>query len=158
MRLTRRATHCAPRRQQSFIRWRLRVMEENVRAMDLECLERSSVSFVHDLRGLPYSMVMSRKVRSTVARLITLLNDNYPEMAAKHIIVFGPYFLSVIMSLLQPFISPQTQEKFAVFPAGSTAAALAEELGPGLSEAYLDDVAASDEEGASSWSSWLWPW
>lgn len=86
-------------------------MEENVRLMDLECLERSSVSFVHDLRSLPYSMVMSRKVRSTVARLITLLNDNYPEMAAKHIIVFGPYFLSIIMTLLQPFISPQTQEK-----------------------------------------------
>ena len=44
-----------------------------------------------------------------------------------------------------------------VFAAGSTATSLTEELGPGLPETYVDDVAASDEDSAS-WASWLWPW
>ena len=143
-----------------FIRWRIALMEKCVDLMDLESMERSSVSFVHDLRGLPYALVFQRAARATVARLISLLNDNYPEMAAKHIIVFGPYFLQLILTLLQPFISPQTKEKFAIIPSnGFTADALIDELGDGLSPEYLEDVRAFEKKnGAGDATSWWWPW
>jgi hypothetical protein len=63
-----------------FLRWRVQVMERGVRALSLRPGGVNAIVQVTDLKDLP-----RRELRGASNQILSLFQDNYPEMVARKV-------------------------------------------------------------------------
>jgi hypothetical protein len=63
-----------------FLRWRVQVMERGVRALSLRPGGVNAIVQVTDLKDLP-----RRELRAASNQILSLFQDNYPEMVARKV-------------------------------------------------------------------------
>ncbi|CAO3600484.1 unnamed protein product [Absidia cylindrospora] len=96
---------------QTFIRWRLQLMEQSVQLVDLVNVD--SMIQVHDYLGA--SMFgRSANAKAATSEIIKILQDNYPEFLATKFFVNVPWWGSKVFSLIRPLLPEATVKKFVV--------------------------------------------
>ncbi|XP_051133606.1 patellin-4-like [Andrographis paniculata] len=93
-----------------FLRWRLRLLEKEIRKLDFQPGGISSMIQVNDLKNAP---VPSRKdLRLATRGAVEILQDNYPEFVAKNIFINVPFWYYAFNALLSPFLTQRAKSKF----------------------------------------------
>ena len=106
-------------RSSALLREKAAVLEEGVSMMSFEPGSASAFSLVHDARDAPLaSLLLDPAAQSAITGLVSAINDNYPEMSRRHVVLHAPPVISAVLALLRPVISEQTRRKFVVAPAG----------------------------------------
>ncbi|SAM05617.1 hypothetical protein [Absidia glauca] len=96
---------------QTFIRWRLQLMEQSVKLIDFVNVD--SMIQVHDYKGA--SMFgRSANAKAATKEIIKVLQDNYPEFLAIKFFVNVPWWGSKIFNLIRPLLPEATVKKFVV--------------------------------------------
>lgn len=99
-----------------FLRWRVQVMERGVRTLQLRPGGVNAIIQVTDLRDMP-----KRELRAASNQILSLFQDNYPEMVARKVFVNVPWYFSVLFS---PFLTERTKSKFVIAREGNVAETL----------------------------------
>ncbi|KAJ1387571.1 GOLD domain [Sesbania bispinosa] len=79
----------------------------------------SSDSAVTDLKDMP-----KRELRVASNQILSLFQDNYPEMVARKIFINVPWYFSMLYSMFSPFLTQRTKSKFVLSKEGNTAETL----------------------------------
>ncbi|KAE8768273.1 patellin-6 [Hordeum vulgare] len=132
-----------------FLRWRVQIMERGVRALQLRPGGVNAIIQVTDLKDMP-----KRELRAASNQILSLFQDNYPEMVARKVTpppppearissntchlphtvarTFGaeqvfvnvPWYFSVLFSMISPFLTERTKSKFVIAREGNVAETL----------------------------------
>lgn len=85
-----RKTFGTEEKRAEFLRWRVQVMEKGIQKLDFKSGAINSLLQINDLKNSPGP---SRKeVRVATKQVVALLQDNYPEFAAKNVRPFSTSF------------------------------------------------------------------
>ncbi|CAI9089554.1 OLC1v1024145C1 [Oldenlandia corymbosa var. corymbosa] len=95
-----------------FLRWRVQVMEKGIQKLDFKAGGVNSLIQINDLKNSPGPS--KKEVRIATKKAVSLLQDNYPEFAAKNIFINVPYWYYALNSMLSPFLTQRTKSKFVV--------------------------------------------
>ncbi|WOK93679.1 patellin-6-like [Canna indica] len=104
---------------QRFLRWRVQVMERGVRLLQLRPGGVNAIIQVTDLKDMP-----KRELRAASKHILTLFQDNYPEMVARKVFVNVPWYFSMLYSMISPFLTERTKSKFVIAREGNVAETL----------------------------------
>nr|CAB3461791.1 unnamed protein product [Digitaria exilis] len=110
-----------------FLRWRVQVMERGVRALTLRPGGVNAIIQVTDLKDMP-----KRELRSASNQILSLFQDNYPEMVARKVFINVPWYFSVLFSMISPFLTERTKSKFVIAREGNVAETLYKFIRPEL--------------------------
>nr|ACG42957.1 patellin-5 [Zea mays] len=110
-----------------FLRWRVQVMERGVRALTLRPRGVNAIIQVTDLRDMP-----KRELRAASNQILSLFQDNYPEMVARKVFINVPWYFSVLFSMVSPFLTERTKSKFVIAREGNVAETLYKFIRPEL--------------------------
>ncbi|KAL3536576.1 hypothetical protein ACH5RR_005037 [Cinchona calisaya] len=124
-----------------FLRWRVQVLERGIRLLHFKPGGVNSIIQVTDLKDMP-----KRELRVASNHILSLFQDNYPEMVARKIFINVPWYFSMLYSMFSPFLTQRTKSKFVISKEGNVAQTLHKFIRPenvpvmygGLSR--LDDV------------------
>ncbi|CAM8910555.1 unnamed protein product [Rhodiola kirilowii] len=108
-----------------FLRWRVQVLERGIQMLDLRPGGVNSIIQVTDLKDMP-----KRELRVVSNQILSLFQDNYPEMVARKIFVNVPWYFSVLYSVFSPFLTHRTKSKFVIAKEGHTAEILYKYIKP----------------------------
>ncbi|KAJ0253591.1 Patellin-6 [Hirschfeldia incana] len=103
----------------SFLRWRVQVLERGVKMLHFKPGGVNSMIQVTDLKDMP-----KRELRVASNQILSLFQDNYPEMVATKIFINVPWYFSVIYSMFSPFLTHRTKSKFVMSKEGNAAETL----------------------------------
>jgi hypothetical protein len=106
-------------KMERFLRWRVQVMERGVKMLQFRPGGVNSIIQVTDLKGMP-----KRELRSASKQILSLFQDNYPEMVARKIFVNVPWYFSVFYAMISPFLTERTKSKFVIAREGNVAETL----------------------------------
>nr|XP_018676071.1 PREDICTED: patellin-6-like isoform X2 [Musa acuminata subsp. malaccensis] len=104
---------------QRFLRWRVQVMERGVRLLHLRPGGVNSIIQVTDLKDMP-----KRELRAASNHILSLFQDNYPEMVARKVFINVPWYFSVLYAMISPFLTERTKSKFVIAREGNVAETL----------------------------------
>ncbi|THU66067.1 hypothetical protein C4D60_Mb05t10290 [Musa balbisiana] len=104
---------------QRFLRWRVQVMERGVRLLQLRPGGINSIIQVTDLKDMP-----KRELRAASKHILSLFQDNYPEMVARKVFINVPWYFSVLYAMISPFLTDRTKSKFVIAREGNVAETL----------------------------------
>ncbi|URD88992.1 CRAL/TRIO domain [Musa troglodytarum] len=130
---------------QRFLRWRVQVMERGVRLLHLRPGGINSIIQVTDLKDMP-----KRELRAASNHILSLFQDNYPEMVARkvggtagllprcfssasssqpcihqpQVFINVPWYFSVLYAMISPFLTERTKSKFVIAREGNVAETL----------------------------------
>ncbi|KAK4771285.1 hypothetical protein SAY87_031817 [Trapa incisa] len=104
---------------QRFLRWRVQVMERGIKLLHFKPGAVNSIIQVTDLKDMP-----KRELRVASNRILSLFQDNYPEMVARKIFINVPWYFSVLYSMFSPFLTQRTKSKFVICKEGNVAETL----------------------------------
>lgn len=110
-----------------FLRWRVQVMERGVRALQLRPGGVNAIIQVTDLKDMP-----KRELRAASNQILSLFQDNYPEMVARKVFVNVPWYFSVLFAMISPFLTERTKSKFVIAREGNVAETLYKFIRPEL--------------------------
>lgn len=110
-----------------FLRWRVQIMERGVRALQLRPGGVNAIIQVTDLKDMP-----KRELRAASNQILSLFQDNYPEMVARKVFVNVPWYFSVLFSMISPFLTERTKSKFVIAREGNVAETLFKFIRPEL--------------------------
>ncbi|RLN00337.1 patellin-5 [Panicum miliaceum] len=116
-----------------FLRWRVQVMERGVRALSLRPGGVNAIIQVTDLKDMP-----KRELRAASNQILSLFQDNYPEMVARklapcpQVFINVPWYFSVLFSMISPFLTERTKSKFVIAREGNVAETLYKFIRPEL--------------------------
>ncbi|GJM88304.1 hypothetical protein PR202_ga04352 [Eleusine coracana subsp. coracana] len=110
-----------------FLRWRVQVMERGVRALSLRPGGVNAIIQVTDLKDMP-----KRELRAASNQILSLFQDNYPEMVARKVFINVPWYFSVLFSMISPFLTERTKSKFVIAREGNVAETLYKFIRPEL--------------------------
>ncbi|KAL6631020.1 hypothetical protein ACP70R_028360 [Stipagrostis hirtigluma subsp. patula] len=110
-----------------FLRWRVPVMERGVRALSLRPGGVNAIIQVTDLKDMP-----KRELRAASNQILSLFQDNYPEMVARKVFINVPWYFSVLFSMISPFLTERTKSKFVIAREGNVAETLYKFIRPEL--------------------------
>ncbi|EEE63334.1 hypothetical protein OsJ_18145 [Oryza sativa Japonica Group] len=110
-----------------FLRWRVQVMERGVRALHLRPGGVNAIIQVTDLKDMP-----KRELRAASNQILSLFQDNYPEMVARKVFINVPWYFSVLFSMISPFLTERTKSKFVIAREGNVAETLFKFIRPEL--------------------------
>ncbi|WVZ98052.1 hypothetical protein U9M48_043535 [Paspalum notatum var. saurae] len=110
-----------------FLRWRVQVMERGVRALSLTPGGVNAIIQVTDLKDMP-----KRELRAASNQILSLFQDNYPEMVARKVFINVPWYFSVLFSMISPFLTERTKSKFVIAREGNVAETLYKFIRPEL--------------------------
>ncbi|KAJ6362824.1 hypothetical protein OIU78_003089 [Salix suchowensis] len=79
----------------------------------------NSIIQVTDLKDMP-----KRELRSASKQILSLFQDNYPEMVARKIFINVPWYFSMLYSVFSPFLTHRTKSKFVISKEGNVAETL----------------------------------
>lgn len=102
-----------------FLRWRVQIMERGVRLLQLKPGGINSIIQVTDLKDMP-----KREIRNASNQILSLFQDNYPEMVARKVFVNVPWYFSMMYAMVSPFLTDRTKSKFVVSKEGNVAETL----------------------------------
>ncbi|PKA56176.1 Patellin-6 [Apostasia shenzhenica] len=106
-------------KMQRFLRWRVQVMERGVRLLQLKPGGINSIIQVTDLKGMP-----KRELRMASNQILSLFQDNYPEMVARKVFINVPWYFSMLYAMISPFLTERTKSKFVIAGEGNVAETL----------------------------------
>ncbi|PKU86223.1 patellin-6 [Dendrobium catenatum] len=102
-----------------FLRWRVQVMERGVGLLQLKPGGINSIIQVTDLKDMP-----KRELRVASNQILSLFQDNYPEMVARKVFINVPWYFSILYSMISPFLTERTKSKFVIAKGGNVAETL----------------------------------
>ncbi|KAJ8431323.1 hypothetical protein Cgig2_013539 [Carnegiea gigantea] len=102
-----------------FLRWRVQVLERGIRLLHLKPGGVNSLIQVTDLKDMP-----KRELRVASNQILSLFQDNYPEMVARKIFINVPWYFSLLYSMFSPFLTQRTKSKFVIAKEGNVAETL----------------------------------
>ncbi|KAJ3676465.1 hypothetical protein LUZ60_003877 [Juncus effusus] len=106
-------------KMERFLRWRVQVMERGVKMLQFTPGGVNSIIQVTDLKDMP-----KRELRAASKQILTLFQDNYPEMVARKVFINVPWYFSVFYSMISPFLTDRTKSKFVIAREGNVAETL----------------------------------
>ncbi|XP_064939360.1 patellin-6-like isoform X1 [Musa acuminata AAA Group] len=92
-----------------FLRWRVQVMERGVRLLQLRPGGINSIIQVTDLKDMP-----KRELRAASQHILSLFQDNYPEMVARKVFINVPWYFTLLYAMISPFLTERTKSKFVI--------------------------------------------
>ncbi|MBA0793669.1 hypothetical protein Gohar_018057, partial [Gossypium harknessii] len=102
-----------------FLRWRIQVLERGISLLHFKPGGINSIIQVTDLKDMP-----KRELRVASNQILSLFQDNYPEMVARKIFINVPWYFSVLYSMFGPFLTQRTKSKFVISREGHAAETL----------------------------------
>ncbi|CAM0955972.1 unnamed protein product [Alopecurus aequalis] len=123
-----------------FLRWRVQIMERGVRALQLRPGGVNAIIQVTDLKDMP-----KRELRAASNQILSLFQDNYPEMVARKVFVNVPWYFSVLFSMISPFLTERTKSKFVIAREGNVAETLFKFIRPELVPVQYGGLSRSSE-------------
>ncbi|GAB4834048.1 Patellin-6 [Ancistrocladus abbreviatus] len=102
-----------------FLRWRVQVLERGIKLLHFKPGGVNSIIQVTDLKDMP-----KRELRVASNHILSLFQDNYPEMVARKIFINVPWYFSVLYSMFSPFLTQRTKSKFVIAKEGNVAETL----------------------------------
>ncbi|KAL6138947.1 hypothetical protein ACLB2K_064225 [Fragaria x ananassa] len=102
-----------------FLRWRVQVLEKSINVLHFKPGGINSIIQVTDLKDMP-----KRELRVASNQILSLFQDNYPEMVARKIFINVPWYFSVLYSMFSPFLTQRTKSKFVISKEGNVAETL----------------------------------
>ncbi|KAL6133004.1 hypothetical protein ACLB2K_065241 [Fragaria x ananassa] len=102
-----------------FLRWRVQVLEKGINVLHFKPGGTNSIIQVTDLKDMP-----KRELRVASNQILSLFQDNYPEMVARKIFINVPWYFSVLYSMFSPFLTQRTKSKFMISKEGNVAETL----------------------------------
>ncbi|XP_058087215.1 patellin-3-like [Magnolia sinica] len=97
-------------KRQKFLRWRIQFLEKGVRQLDFSPTGICTLVQVTDLKNSPGPG--KRGLRQATNQAVSLLQDNYPEFAAKQIMINVPWWYLAFNRMISPFLTQRTKSKF----------------------------------------------
>ncbi|GMH21786.1 hypothetical protein Nepgr_023628 [Nepenthes gracilis] len=127
-----------------FLRWRIQFLERSIRKLDFSPGGLSTIFQVNDLKNAPGPG--KRELRQATRQALHLLQDNYPEFAAKQVFINVPWWYVAFYTMMSPFMTQRTKSKFVFAGPSKTAETLFKYISPekvpirygGLSVDYCD--------------------
>ncbi|KAK1351558.1 Phosphatidylinositol transfer protein SEC14 [Heracleum sosnowskyi] len=108
-----------------FLRWRVQVLERGIKLLHFKPGGINSIIQVTDLKDMP-----KRELRVTSNHILSLFQDNYPEMVARKIFINVPWYFSMLYSVFSPFLTQRTKSKFLVCKEGNVTETLYKYIRP----------------------------
>ncbi|OIW19072.1 hypothetical protein TanjilG_10633 [Lupinus angustifolius] len=102
-----------------FLRWRVQVLERGIKLLHFKPGGINSLIQVTDLKDMP-----KRELRVASNQILSLFQDNYPEMVARKIFINVPWYFSMLYSMFSPFLTQRTKSKFVISKEGNAAETL----------------------------------
>lgn len=102
-----------------FLRWRVQVLERGIRVLHFKPGGVNSLIQVTDLKDMP-----KRELRVASNQILSLFQDNYPELVARKIFINVPWYFSLLYSVFSPFLTQRTKSKFVIAREGNVAETL----------------------------------
>ncbi|KAF1876635.1 hypothetical protein Lal_00030048 [Lupinus albus] len=102
-----------------FLRWRIQVLERGIKLLNFKPGGINSLIQVTDLKDMP-----RRELRVASKHILSLFQDNYPEMVALKIFINVPWYFSMLYSMFTPFLTQRTKSKFVISKEGNAAETL----------------------------------
>lgn len=102
-----------------FLRWRVQVLEKGIKLLHFKPGGVNSIIQVTDLKDMP-----KRELRVASNHILSLFQDNYPEMVARKIFINVPWYFSMLYSMFSPFLTQRTKSKFVICKEGNVAETL----------------------------------
>ncbi|CAI9301586.1 unnamed protein product [Lactuca saligna] len=99
--------------------WRVQVLERGIKMLHLRPGGINSIIQVTDLKDMP-----KRELRVASNHILSLFQDNYPEMVARKIFINVPWYFSMLYSMFSPFLTQRTKSKFVLSKEGNVAETL----------------------------------
>ncbi|XP_062100250.1 patellin-6-like [Humulus lupulus] len=65
-----------------------------------------------------------RELRVASNQILSLFQDNYPEMVARKIFINVPWYFSMLYFVFSPFLTQRTKSKFVIYKEGNVAETL----------------------------------
>ncbi|CAI8612870.1 unnamed protein product [Vicia faba] len=97
-----------------FLRWRLQVLKRGIKLLHLNPGGVNSLIQVIDLKDMP-----RKELRTVSNEILTLFQDNYPEMVAHKIFINVPWYFSMLYAIYCPFLTQRTKSKFVISKEGN---------------------------------------
>ncbi|GJS30425.1 patellin-6 [Tanacetum coccineum] len=108
-----------------FLRWRVQVLERGIKMLHFKPGGINSIIQVTDLKDMP-----KRELRVASNHILSLFQDNYPEMVARKIFINVPWYFSMLYSVFSPFLTQRTKSKFVLSKEGNAAETLYKYIRP----------------------------
>ncbi|XP_065876356.1 patellin-6 [Euphorbia lathyris] len=102
-----------------FLRWRVQVLERGIHLLQFKPGGVNSIIQVTDLKDMP-----KKELRVASNHILSLFQDNYPEMVARKIFINVPWYFSMLYSMFSPFLTQRTKSKFVISKEGNVAETL----------------------------------
>ncbi|GAA0144660.1 hypothetical protein LIER_05048 [Lithospermum erythrorhizon] len=102
-----------------FLRWRVQVLENGIKLLHFKPGGVNSIIQITDLKDMP-----KRELRVASNHILSLFQDNYPEMVAQKIFINVPWYFSMLYSMVSPFLTQRTKSKFVISKEGNAAETL----------------------------------
>ncbi|XP_062094951.1 patellin-6 [Humulus lupulus] len=102
-----------------FLKWRVQVLERGINLLHFKPGGVNSLIQVTDLKDMP-----KRELRVASNQILSLFQDNYPEMVARKIFINVPWYFSMLYSVFSPFLTQRTKSKFVISKEGNVAETL----------------------------------
>ncbi|CAN0927891.1 PATL6, partial [Linum grandiflorum] len=103
----------------NFLRWRVQVLERGINLLHFKPNGVNSIIQVTDMKDMP-----KKELRVASNHILSLFQDNYPEMVARKIFINVPWYFSVLYSMFSPFLTQRTKSKFVISKEGNVAETL----------------------------------
>ncbi|XP_073275329.1 patellin-6-like [Primulina huaijiensis] len=102
-----------------FLRWRVQILERGIKLLNFKPGGVNSIIQVTDLKDMP-----KRELRVVSNHILSLFQDNYPEMVARKIFINVPWYFSLLYSMFSPFLTQRSKTKFVIAKEGNVAETL----------------------------------
>ena len=113
---------------ETFLRWRVKLQEAAIQQLDFDS-GTEHVMQIHDYDGA--SMFdMDSRMKEASSKVISLFQDNYPEMLSTKLFLHVPWFMEMVYGIMAAFSDAKTRKKFNMVGAGNTRVALLEHIRP----------------------------
>ncbi|XP_074285432.1 patellin-4-like [Silene latifolia] len=99
-------------KREQFLRSRFQFMERGIKKLDFRPGGVTSILQVYDLKNCPGPS--KKEIRNATFKAIGLLQDNYPELVAKNVLINVPFWYYAFYALISPFLTQRSKSKFVV--------------------------------------------
>ncbi|KAF9597631.1 hypothetical protein IFM89_020191 [Coptis chinensis] len=92
-----------------FLKWRVQVLERGIKLLHFKSGGVNSIIQVTDLNDMP-----KRELRVASNQILSLFQDNYPELVARKVFISVPWYFSMLYGIFSPFLTQRTKSKFVI--------------------------------------------
>ncbi|KAH7663675.1 Phosphatidylinositol transfer protein SEC14 and related proteins protein [Dioscorea alata] len=138
-------------KRMKFLKWRIQFLEKGIRQLlDFSPGKVCTMVQVTDLKNSPGPA--KRDLRQATDQALTLLQDNFPEFAAKQVFIHVPWWYLAFNRMISPFLTQRTKSKFVFAGPSKSAETLFKYIAPeqvpvqygGLSKENNPDFTTAD--------------